>query len=204
MEEKQKQKSESPKSKPYVKSISRKKRIFSKNRAKGGLISSSVYFYKKYIDQDATANEAPSIDEPNAMSSLNEATNDEQNIIDANVMNAYVDSSDGLMNMGKAHHAETNLAELKFGNDDIGMTTSVLSASAHCEYGLNNSAGVNASLVRAEGHIGPLKVGTGINFDCNASVGVNGVEASFLGTGFSIGPKIGVKTPFADLSLKLF
>jgi hypothetical protein len=47
-------------------------------------------------------------------------------------------------------------------------------------------------------------IGVGLSLDTGASIGVNGVSASFLGTGFSIGPSIGIKTPFFDFSFNLF
>lgn len=60
------------------------------------------------------------------------------------------------------------------------------------------------SLVRAEANVGPLKVGTGVNFNCEATVGVNGIGATVLGTGFHIGPTVKMQTPFLDFSFNLF
>lgn len=119
------------------------------------------------------------------------------------VMSTQIGSSEGLLEVGKSHYASANLAEAKAGNDEIGIKTSVLSGSAHVEYGLQNSIGIDASLVRAEANLGPVQVGTGINLGCHASIGVNGIEASLLGTGFSVGPKLAIKTPFVDLNVKL-
>ncbi|RNA28638.1 hypothetical protein BpHYR1_012803 [Brachionus plicatilis] len=162
-----------------------------KPHAKTGLISTAAYLAEKYVNK---TNE--DFDE----------TKSEQQHLDASCdfFNHKIDKADGAFDVGKSVSASANLAELKAGNEDIGLKTSVLSANAHAEYGFNNSVGVHASLVRAEGHFGPVTVGTGLNLDCSASVGVNGVEASLFGTGISLGPKIGIKTPFADLKVNLF
>lgn len=125
-------------------------------------------------------------------------------IMDYDILTAKTGTTEGLLNIGKAHYAVANLAECKFGNEEVGGSASLLSANAHVQYGLTNSAGINASLVRAEGYAGPLTVGTGVNLDCGAAIGVNGIEMTVLGTGFSIGPKLALRTPFADVSLKLF
>ena len=159
-------------------------------KARCGLISSTLGILEKFSENNEETSK--------------EIFAQEQQQIESGLMNLKKDTTEGILDVGKSHHIEASLAEAKVGDDDIGAKTSLLSASAHCEYGLNNSAGVNASLVRAEGHLGPIQVGTGLQCDCNASIGVNGVEASFLGTGFSIGPKVGIKTPFIDLSVKLF
>lgn len=162
-----------------------------KSSAKTGLISSAAYLAKKFVnntneDFDETKNEAQHLD----------ATFD--------ILNHKIDVNDGPFDVGKSVSASANMAELKTGNEDIGFKTSILSANAHAEYGLNNSLGINASLVRAEGNFGPFTIGTGLSFDCSASVGLNGIEASLLGTGISIGPKIAIKTPVADLKVNLF
>lgn len=79
-----------------------------------------------------------------------------------------------------------------------------MSASAHAQYGLNNSIGADATVIRGQANVGPAQVGVGLSLDTNASIGVNGVGASFLGTGFHIGPKLQLKTPFFDFSVSLF
>lgn len=170
-----------------------------KARARTGLISSSMYLVEKFMgkaDDDKNNTNNKSQEEVNET--------EREAMIDAGVLNVHKGTWKGLFDMGKSHHVEANLAEANLGDENFGAKTTLLSASAHCEYGLNNSAGINASLVRAEGHLGPLKVGTGLQCDCNASIGVNGVEACVLGTGFSLGPKVAIKTPFVDLSVKLF
>lgn len=111
---------------------------------------------------------------------------------------------DNLFGVGKTAFADANFAECHANVGRlVGFGVSALSASAHAEYGLNNSVGVSASVVRANGNVGPVNVGIGLNFDCNANLGVNGVGATFLGTGFNIGPNMSIKTPFIDLSVNL-
>lgn len=162
-----------------------------KPSAKTGVISTAAYLAEKYI---------------NKINEDYDETKSQEQHLDASfeVLSHKIDKSDGVFDIGKSVSASANLAELKAGNEDIGFKTSLLSANAHAEYGLNNSIGLNASLVRAEGHFGPVTVGTGLNLDCSASVGVNGLEASLFGTGISIGPKIAIKTPVADLKVNLF
>uniref|UniRef100_A0A8C1VIF1 Uncharacterized protein n=1 Tax=Cyprinus carpio TaxID=7962 RepID=A0A8C1VIF1_CYPCA len=66
--------------------------------------------------------------------------------------------------------------------------------------GPNASASAEANAVGAEamaraeiGSVsataGPVDVKLGLGFDTGASIGVNGLEVKFLGTGFSVGPK---------------
>jgi hypothetical protein len=64
--------------------------------------------------------------------------------------------------------------------------------------------GADATLVRAEGNIGPVNASAGLSLDTHASVGKNGVSASLLGFGFTAGPRLGIKTPICDLNVKLF
>lgn len=173
--------------------IRKKNRIKKRKKpnAKTGLISSAAYLAKKYVNK---TNE-----------DFDETKSEEQHL-DAtiDIMTHKIDVNEGPLDFGKSVSASANMAELKAGNEDIGLKTSLLSANAHAEYGLNNSIGVNASLIRAEGNFGPVTIGTGLSFDCSASVGLNGVEASLFGTGISIGPKIAIKTPVADLKVNLF
>lgn len=84
----------------------------------------------------------------------------------------------------------------------VGATA--LSAGAHAEYGWNNSVGADVTIARVDANLGPVQAGAGLSFDTHASVGVNGVSASFLGMGFSVGPRLGIRTPFFDFSVSLF
>lgn len=180
-----------PKQQTHAKSSdTRLNRRAKKPHGRTGIVTTITYLYDKLTS--------------NKIDQEEEEEEETTRTIDGGVMNLHKGTSDGLLNMGKSHHVEASLAEAQMGTENVGVKTSLLSASAHCEYGLNNSAGVNASLIRAEGHLGPIKVGTGVQCDCNAAIGVNGVEACVLGTGFSVGPTIAIKTPFVDLSAKLF
>ncbi|KAK9966908.1 hypothetical protein ABG768_003990 [Culter alburnus] len=85
---------------------------------------------------------------------------------------------------------------------------SVLEAEAK---GPNASAGAEASLTgvaamaRAEiasasASAGPVGLKVGLGVDTGASIGLGGVEAKFLGTGFSIGPKTSVSVLGSEVS----
>jgi hypothetical protein len=110
-----------------------------------------------------------------------------------------------MFGVGEVAHARASVAEFKAGVGGVaGVGATALSASAHAEYGLNNSVGAGVSIVRAQANVGPATLGVGLNLDCGAQVGVNGVGASFLGMGFNIGPNMQIKTPFFDFSINLF
>lgn len=190
----------------FAKKKKKKKVRFKRPGASAGIITTATYLLNKI---DVSGDQMTESSEANTITTIERTDNAEEEsstaaAVTMDVLKSEKGETDGLMNVGKCHYAQAHLAECRLGTDETNISASVLSAGAHCEYGLNNSAGVNASLVRAEGNIGPITVGTGINFSTNASIGVNGVEATVLGTGFSIGPKIAVKTPFVDLSLNLF
>ncbi|KAK9966912.1 hypothetical protein ABG768_003994 [Culter alburnus] len=85
---------------------------------------------------------------------------------------------------------------------------SVLEAEAK---GPNASAGAEASLTgvaamaRAEiasasAKAGPVGAKLGLGFDTGASIGVDGLEAKFLGTGISIGPKTSISVLGSEVS----
>ncbi len=57
-----------------------------------------------------------------------------------------------------------------------------------------------AEIASASAKAGPLGVKVGLGFDTGASIGVDGVEAKFLGTGFSIGPKTSISVLGSELS----
>ena len=112
---------------------------------------------------------------------------------------------DGLFKVGKIASAGVSVAAAEIGVGKLcSASASALSASAHAQYGLNNSIGARASLVRAEACLGPVNASVGLNLDLAASIGVNGISVSLLGFGFSIGPKIEFKTPVFDFSFGLF
>ncbi|CAF0753283.1 unnamed protein product [Didymodactylos carnosus] len=114
--------------------------------------------------------------------------------------NAYSGTYETKRTLRKGAYAGASIAEAIANYGPCGVSASLLSASAHVEYGLNNSVGVDLSIVRAVAHAGPLQVGVGLNLDTNASVGFDGIQASLLGFGFRAGLKTGVKTPVVDAS----
>ncbi|KAL1252283.1 hypothetical protein QQF64_020079 [Cirrhinus molitorella] len=77
--------------------------------------------------------------------------------------------------------------------------------------GPNASAGAGASLLgagamaRAEvasasANAGPVGVKVGLGLDTGASIGLGGVEAKFLGTGITIGPKTSISVLGSEVS----
>ena len=79
---------------------------------------------------------------------------------DASVLNRRAGTCRGMMNVGKTAYANTSFFDAKTGVGGIvGCGVSALSASAHAEYGLNNSVGANATLVRAQANLGPVNAG---------------------------------------------
>ncbi|CAM4731386.1 unnamed protein product [Leuciscus chuanchicus] len=99
----------------------------------------------------------------------------------------------------------------KAGYGRAGAEYSIFKAVAK---GPNASVGAEASLVKAgamaraelgsvSANAGPVRMKLGLGVDTGASVGVNGVEAKFLGTGFSIGPKTSVSVLGSELSFSV-
>jgi hypothetical protein len=82
---------------------------------------------------------------------------------------------------------------------------SLLTASATASYGFDGvSAFANASLASVGVQAGPVNASVGVNLTTGVHLGTLGViEASILGFGFSIGPKIGFSTPFCSISFGL-
>ncbi|XP_048028875.1 uncharacterized protein LOC125256717 [Megalobrama amblycephala] len=73
-------------------------------------------------------------------------------------------------------------AEAKGPNASAGAEASVIGVGAMAR----------AEIASASAKAGPVGAKLGLGFDTGASVGLGGVEAKFLGTGFSIGPKTGI------------
>ncbi len=78
--------------------------------------------------------------------------------------------------------------------------------------GPNASAAAGASVVKigamaraeiasASAKAGPLAVKVGVGFDTGASIGVDGVEVKFLGTGISLGPKTSISVLGSEASV---
>lgn len=84
--------------------------------------------------------------------------------------------------------------EAKGPNVGAGVMASVLGAEAFAK----------AELVSASYIAGPAKAKFGLAVDTGASIGVTGVEAKILGTGVSIGRKIGVSVFGTELSFNLW
>jgi len=73
--------------------------------------------------------------------------------------------------------------------------------------GVKAKVDAGVDLVRARGKIGEnqeIKANLGLNANTGGEVGVDGVSATFLGWGGSIGRETGIATPFGGLSLKLW
>ncbi|XP_041081480.1 uncharacterized protein LOC121298420 [Polyodon spathula] len=81
-------------------------------------------------------------------------------------------------------------AEAKGPNAAAGAEISVVGASAMAR----------AEVASASASAGPLGVKVGLAVDTGASVGVDGIEAKFLGTGFSVGPKTSVSVIGSEVS----
>ncbi|MGH0146771.1 UNVERIFIED_CONTAM: hypothetical protein FKN15_008747 [Acipenser sinensis] len=81
-------------------------------------------------------------------------------------------------------------AEAKGPNAVAGAEVSILGASAIAR----------AEVASASASAGPVGVKVGLGVDTGASVGVDGIEAKFLGTGFSIGPKPSVSVLGSEVS----
>ncbi|MGH0132455.1 UNVERIFIED_CONTAM: hypothetical protein FKN15_030524 [Acipenser sinensis] len=65
---------------------------------------------------------------------------------------------------------------------------------------LGASAMAKAELASASASAGPVGVKVGLGVDTGVSVGVDGVEAKFLGTGYSIGTKTSVSVLGSEAS----
>ncbi|KTF78982.1 hypothetical protein cypCar_00047016 [Cyprinus carpio] len=61
-----------------------------------------------------------------------------------------------------------------------------------------------AEIASASAKAGPIGVKVGLGFDTGASIGLGGVEAKFLGFGFSFGSKMGLSFLGSEVSLSLF
>ncbi|CAF2993562.1 unnamed protein product [Rotaria socialis] len=128
---------------------------------------------------------------------------DRQPSANAGVLKAYAGTYKKQRTARVGAYASASVAEAHASASIFGASASFLSASAHVEAGSNYSIGANASLVRAEAHAGPLGVGVGLNLNTGANVGLDGVNASFLGFGVGIGPKMSIKTPVIDVSCNI-
>lgn len=81
-------------------------------------------------------------------------------------------------------------AEAKGPNASVGAEASMVEVGAMAR----------AELASASAKAGPIGVKLGLGVDTGASAGVNGLEAKFLGTGVSIGPKTSVSVVGSEVS----
>uniref|UniRef100_A0A673NNQ7 Uncharacterized protein n=1 Tax=Sinocyclocheilus rhinocerous TaxID=307959 RepID=A0A673NNQ7_9TELE len=81
-------------------------------------------------------------------------------------------------------------AEAKGPNASAGAEVSVVGVGAMAR----------AEIASASAKAGPVGVKVGLGFDTGASAGLHGVEAKFLGTGISIGPKTSVSVLGSEAS----
>ncbi|XP_016096298.1 uncharacterized protein [Sinocyclocheilus grahami] len=81
-------------------------------------------------------------------------------------------------------------AEAKGPNASAGAEASVAGAGAMAR----------AEIASASAQAGPLGVKVGLGVDTGASVGVDGLEVKFLGTGFSVGPKTSISLLGSEVS----
>ena len=137
------------------------------------------------------------------LSLIGSVINAKDTIENLNFTDQSVDLAIANSNVGTTENkafANASLAEFQANLGNVAsVKADALSASAHAEYGWNNSVGAEAALVKVEGSVGPVKMSTGLNADCNAHVGIDGIGATFLGTGFSIGLKPKISTPFFSI-----
>lgn len=89
-------------------------------------------------------------------------------------------------------------------NGIASVSANVGTASAVASYGYDGvSAFANASLASVGAQVGPVSGKVGLDATTGGSIGWGGVEASFLGFGFSVGLKTGISLPFASFSIGL-
>ncbi|XP_016331860.1 uncharacterized protein LOC107680489 isoform X2 [Sinocyclocheilus anshuiensis] len=81
-------------------------------------------------------------------------------------------------------------AEAKGPNASAGAEVSVVGVGAMAR----------AEIASASAKAGPVGVKLGLGVDTGASAGLGGVEAKFLGTGFSVGPKTSVSLVGSEVS----
>ena len=103
----------------------------------------------------------------------------------------------------KGGYAGASVASAGASHGAFGTSARALSADAHYEYGLHNSAGASLTVARAEATVGPVKAGVGLSLDTGVSAGIDGVGANFLGFGIHVGPKMSISTPIFDFSCSI-
>lgn len=93
--------------------------------------------------------------------------------------------------------------EASAGKSEFEVSASVLTASANAEYSLSGvSAGFTACLASVQIKAGPVEVSVGFKACTGVSIGIDHIEATFLGTGFRFGPKE-IRLKMSALELKI-
>ncbi|KAJ8389883.1 hypothetical protein AAFF_G00113520 [Aldrovandia affinis] len=89
--------------------------------------------------------------------------------------------------------AEAGLCNAKQSVGDVEVEAKIANAKLSGEFTLNKvSAMADAELVSVSAKAGPVDAKLGLSAKTGASVGADGVEAKFLGTGFTIGKRMSV------------
>ncbi|XDV11300.1 hypothetical protein PO909_000271, partial [Leuciscus waleckii] len=86
-----------------------------------------------------------------------------------------------------------------FAEAGVGRASAAYSVFEAQAKGPNATARADANLIKA-GAVARAEVGMGLGVDTGASVGADGLEVKVLGTGFTIGPKLGVSILGSEVS----
>ncbi|KAJ8412250.1 hypothetical protein AAFF_G00145170 [Aldrovandia affinis] len=87
--------------------------------------------------------------------------------------------------------AEAGLCTIKQSLGDVEVEGKLANAKLSGEFSLNKvSAMADAELMSVSGKVGPVDAKVGLSVKTGASIGADGLEAKFLGTGFTFGKRI--------------
>ncbi|XP_052425440.1 uncharacterized protein LOC127968336 [Carassius gibelio] len=99
------------------------------------------------------------------------------------------------------YHAEAGVGRARAEYSVFEAEAKGPNASAGAEASLGGvGAMARAEIASASAKAGPVGVKVGLGFDTGASIGVDGVEAKFLGTGITIGPKTSISVLGSEAS----
>ena len=103
----------------------------------------------------------------------------------------------------KGVYARAGYCETSMSKSLVDVRFSLLTASANAEINAAGiSAGINAILFNVQINFGVLTLSYGMKASTGFSVGADGIEAQFLGNGFSFGPKkIFLKTTYFEIGI---
>ena len=101
----------------------------------------------------------------------------------------------------KGVYWETGVLQASAGASIFSVNFSLVTVSANAEINaLGVSAGINATLINLQFNAGFVNISCGIKATTGFSVGADGIEFQFLGSGFSYGPqKIKLSSPLCDI-----